>query len=915
MEDSGTDGGSRFAGYRYVEHRRVLLHADGSEVALRPKTLETFCHLARYADRVVDRETLHRAVWGDTVVTDDSLGKCVGEIRRALGDTAHEVLRTVPRQGYMLVADASPEPLGSPAPSAACVPAAEGAGSTESLEPLSPVGPAMPSSAAPTRSPLWRLAVLAAPLLTVLALMLGRDDETSRPATIALTAPARGEATVPGDGTASPVAPADAGTAAVNASDADEPDAIEPRRSPSPRERVPTLALRLSEPPSSAAEERLAALASAVRVALSRYRTVVVAPPAEAADFVLTLSLRTDGDAVPLDLSLHDGAGRTLFAETYELEAGEAAARALGVRVAAMIASPGSGLVGRYLLAGSLYKPLESLTRAECYAHGYDCTNCSGELDDITPRAEACLADILARDPGDARAWGLQSTIHAHQYQWGTGLPEPLYSDPQARAHLPDLAVRAANRAEQLADGTDSAVYWGMAQAYSASCDVPKLRAAIERGLEINPDDPSLLAAFGNWLAYAGEWDEGVALIERALAIEPRFYRRWWLFGPAKRHYARGEYEQALAGFRRAFNERNWISHLQLAYTLPHLGRMEEARRARAELEQLAPGITIEAALQFYKLYCFPDDFVGRMREALEAVGLPSRGDHSDLDAIEVAHARLVEVGDVELEVIDVGAGMPIVFVHGAVSDYRSWGHYLAPVSAKYRYLSYSRRYHGSQPWPDDGRNMTVPVAAADLVGLIETLGLGPVHLVSWSSGARVAALAALERPDLVRGVVHYEPIIGGVLDADDPDIPRQARDELFAGFDRLDRLVAAGHDELAAHALIETVFELPPGGFDAELTWVRRIMLDNSRTLPLTGTGSPWRSVLDCERLGATTVPTLIVRGERTNAFWRHLHARVADCTPTAELAELPGVNHAGPIRDPQALFALIDTFVERHR
>ena len=807
----------------------------------------------------------------------------------------------------MLVADAA-----SDAAPAADAPESGEAGTEappepEPSEPVAP-RPAPPLPAA-ARSPLWRLAALAASLLAVLALLPEPDgDEATRPA-VAPTA----RATPTGD--AGVLSVGGAATAVAGAGDvaaAAEPDAD--REAPAPRDRVPTLALRLSALPAVGAQERLGALASAVRVALSRYRTVVT-EPAEPADFVLSLALRTGGEGATLDLSLLGGGGRTLFAESYPLESGEAAARALGVRIAAMVASPGSGVVGRYLLEGARYKPLESLTRAECYAYGYDCTNCSGELDDVAPRAEACLADILARDPGDPRAWGLQSTIHAHQYQWGTGLPEPLYSDPSARAHLPELAVRAAARAEQLADGTDSAVYWGMAQAYSASCDVPKLRAAIERGLEINPDDPSLLAAFGNWLAYAGEWDEGVALIERALAIEPRFYRRWWLFGPAKRHYARGEYEQALAGFRRAFNERNWISHLQLAYTLPHLGRMEEARRARAELEQLAPGMTIEAALQFYKLYCFPDDYVRRMQEALVAVGLPSRGDHSDLDAIEVAHARVLDVGDVELEVMDVGEGTPIVFVHGAVSDYRSWGHYLAPVSEKYRYVAYSRRYHGSRPWPDDGQNMTVPVAADDLAALIETLGLGPAFLVSWSSGARVAALAALERPDLVRGVVHYEPTIGGALDADDPALPRRARDELFAGFGRVDLLTEAGHDELAARALIETVFELEPGAFDAELTGVRRAVLDNARTMPATAPGSPWRSVLDCERLGATAVPTLVVRGERTNSFWRHLHARVAECIPGAELAELPGVNHAGPVRDPQGLFALVDAFVERHR
>ena len=45
-----------------------------------------------------------------------------------------------------------------------------------------------------------------------------------------------------------------------------------------------------------------------------------------------------------------------------------------------------------------------------------------------------------------------------------------------------------------------------------ASCQPEKLFEAVKRGLAINPDDPNLLASFGNWLAYSGYWDEGAAM-------------------------------------------------------------------------------------------------------------------------------------------------------------------------------------------------------------------------------------------------------------------------------------------------------------------------------------------------------------------------------------------------------------------
>ena len=172
-------------------------------------------------------------------------------------------------------------------------------------------------------------------------------------------------------------------------------------------------------------------------------------------------------------------------------------------------------------------------------------------------------------------------------------LPEPMRSDPSLRTHLPDKAIEAANRAESLSDGRDTAVYWGMAESYYSACESDKLKAAIDRGLEINPSDPNLLGAFGNWLSYSGKWEQGVALTMKALDIEPTRYRRWWWMGPAKAAYFNKDFEQAYQYFLKAFNERNWMSHLQLAYTLPHLNRVEEARKSVATLQYMYPGLSL----------------------------------------------------------------------------------------------------------------------------------------------------------------------------------------------------------------------------------------------------------------------------------------------------------------------------------
>lgn len=81
-----------------------LLRA-GTAVELRPKALAVLHHLVSHPQRLVTKEELLAAVWGKVVVTEDSLVQCVREIRQALGDADQRLIRTIPRGGYMFVAE------------------------------------------------------------------------------------------------------------------------------------------------------------------------------------------------------------------------------------------------------------------------------------------------------------------------------------------------------------------------------------------------------------------------------------------------------------------------------------------------------------------------------------------------------------------------------------------------------------------------------------------------------------------------------------------------------------------------------------------------------------------------------------------------------------------------------------------
>ena len=100
-----------FPPYRLDERAGRLWHADRA-VELRAKAWALLRYLAERPGALVTKEELHAAVWGDTVVSDDTLTQTLGELRRALRDDprAPRVIETVHRRGVRFIARVQYDP-------------------------------------------------------------------------------------------------------------------------------------------------------------------------------------------------------------------------------------------------------------------------------------------------------------------------------------------------------------------------------------------------------------------------------------------------------------------------------------------------------------------------------------------------------------------------------------------------------------------------------------------------------------------------------------------------------------------------------------------------------------------------------------------------------------------------------------
>ncbi|MEZ5534162.1 MAG: alpha/beta fold hydrolase [Thiolinea sp.] len=858
-----------FGKVAYDVNTQSFINKKDESVKLRPQSLAVFLYLLENRGRVVSKDELFAEVWKGVSVTDDSLVQCVTEIRRVLEDKERSILQTVPRQGYMLVAKADNQQIES--------------------EKSRNVGKYFRPELIIQKPAFWLPGLIILSLLSWIVPHFYPQPVADNPLPL-------------------------------QNSSADKPDAAANQTAGSVQQAtysVPTVSVNLADGFQAELKPSSDALLQELRVALRRYRVIEVVDNPQA-DYQLAVNAHGFGQQDSVQqavVELKNGTGDLIFAESYDVPAQDKAIQQVAIRIAAAVASPGIGAVARHLRESSRLKPVVELTPSECYIYGFSCSKCSGEEDEITRRAEACLAHVLEQNPEDARAWALQATIYAHQYWYGNTLPEPARSNLPMRKHLPELAVKAANKAEAMSNGDDSSVYWGMVEAYYSSCQVDKLQQAINRGIEINPYDPNLLASFGNWLAYSGHWHEGAALIRQALEIEPNHYRKWWWMGLGKTHYRFGEDQQAYDMFMKAFNERNWVSHLQLAYTLPYLDRMEEAQVAVKKMLSLSPGITLERALEYYKTLCFDDVYLEKMKKALVMAGLPSRGSSEDFDNIQPPTAKTVSVNGVDVEYMDVGEGEPVLFVHGAMTDYRTWGYYLLPISENHRYIAYSRRYYGTQPWSDDGEKYSVSTYADDLVEFIKALDIGPVHLVTWSNSAPIAYLVKAKHPELVKSAIHYEPVtIDPLVDATQEE--KAARKAHLATWAAVFSQLKAGDTEGSARRFMETVFELEAGDYINEKEITKEIFRQNAATIPVMFNPDYRKPEgMSCDFMQKISTPTLIVNGEKTNLYWGLMAKKFAQCTPAAEYKIMRGVNHRGPIEDFDQLANIILEFVDKYK
>jgi 3-oxoadipate enol-lactonase len=265
---------------------------------------------------------------------------------------------------------------------------------------------------------------------------------------------------------------------------------------------------------------------------------------------------------------------------------------------------------------------------------------------------------------------------------------------------------------------------------------------------------------------------------------------------------------------------------------------------------------------------------------------------------------RYVEVPGGRLFVTWEGDGPPIVLIHAAVADLRSWDAMVPGlVSAGFRVVRYDYRAFGRSTTDDVEFSFR-----ADLVAVLDALGIDRAALVGNSRGGAIAFDTALEFPDRVVAAVGVGASLGGF-----EGTPKAWELPLF---ERADAVMGAATPDLDAIAdLAVSLWVDGPGQLpDRVEPSVRAAVRTMCRPLGekgrVRGRPIPLDPPADA-RIDDLRCPVLAVAGELDVSVMAQTARHIEAAAPNARAVVWPDVAHMIGMEVPDRLDDLIVDFL----
>ena len=239
-------------------------------------------------------------------------------------------------------------------------------------------------------------------------------------------------------------------------------------------------------------------------------------------------------------------------------------------------------------------------------------------------------------------------------------------------------------------------------------------------------------------------------------------------------------------------------------------------------------------------------------------------------------------------------AGPALVLANSLGTDARIWDDVIAALSDTYRILSYDKRGHGLSDAPPGPYKIDDHIH--DLLGLADHVGFGDFALCGVSIGGLIAQGVALRAPHRLSGLILCDTA------------PKVGTPEMWNT--RIEAVANAGVASISEAILARWFAPSFMTTHSAQYAGWKNLL---ERT-PAHGYAATCASLRDADltaQIHAITLPTLVVVGEVDGSTPPDLVRAMADLLPDARFKVIPGAGHIPSIEAPDALIALMRSYL----
>ena len=254
----------------------------------------------------------------------------------------------------------------------------------------------------------------------------------------------------------------------------------------------------------------------------------------------------------------------------------------------------------------------------------------------------------------------------------------------------------------------------------------------------------------------------------------------------------------------------------------------------------------------------------------------------------------------------EAGSGPGVICLHSNASSSSQWRTLMELLAPRYHVLAPDTYGAGkSPPWPQDRK-----VSLRDEVALLDPVfaraGDG-FSLVGHSYGGGIALIGALAHRQRLRSMALYEPTLFALVEREFP--PSNDVDGIRLAVTAAVTALECGDAMAAARCFID--FWMDEGAFDRMPERVQAASAEAVRNI------QGWKDALFDEptppqAFAALDVPVLLLVGSKSPLSSRAVARRLARLLPRAELVELEGLGHMGPITHPELVNERIRGFLD---